>query len=44
MQTAEFAVTQEIDYKPAFNWQVKHVLKSRDRLVARSESGKPDIF
>ena len=34
MQTAEFAVTQEIDHKPAFNWWVKYVLKKRDRIIA----------
>ena len=34
VQTAEFAVTQEIDHEPAFNWWVKHVLKKRDRIVA----------
>ena len=30
VQTAEFAVAQGIDHDPAFNWQVKHVLKKRD--------------
>ena len=34
MQTAEFAVVQEIDHEPAFNWWVKHVLKKRDRIIA----------
>ena len=34
VQTAEFAVTQGIDHKPAFNWWVKHVLKKRDRTIA----------
>ena len=32
--TAEFAVVQGIDHKPAFNWWVKHVLKNRDRIFA----------
>ena len=34
MQTAEFAVSKEIDHEPAFNWWVKHVLKKRDRIIA----------
>ena len=34
MQKAEFAVVQGIDYEPASNWWVKHVLKKRDRIVA----------
>ena len=34
VQTAEFAVAQDIDYEPAFNWWVKHVLKKRDRITA----------
>ena len=33
MQRAEFAVAQEIDHKPAFNWWSKHVLKKRDRTI-----------
>ena len=34
MQTAEFAVAQEIGHEPAFNWWVKHKLKKRDRIIA----------
>ena len=34
MQTVEFAVAQEIDHKPAFNWWIRHVLKKRDRIIA----------
>ena len=34
VQTAELAVVQRIDHKPAFNWFVKHVLKKRDRIIA----------
>ena len=35
MQTAKFVVAQWIVYKPSFNWWVKHVLKKRDRIIAR---------
>ena len=34
VQTAEFAVAQGIDHKPAFKWWVKNVLKERDRIFA----------
>ena len=34
VQTAEFAIAQVIDYKPAFNWWVKHMLKKRDKTIA----------
>ena len=35
VQKAEFAVTQGIHHEPAFNWCVEHVLKKRDRIIAR---------
>ena len=34
VQIAKFAEVQGIDYEPAFNWWVKHVLKKRDRIIA----------
>jgi hypothetical protein len=34
LETAEYAVTQGIDHKPAFNWWVPHVLKKRDRIIS----------
>ena len=34
MQTAEFAVVQGIDHKPAFNWWVMHVHKKKDGIIA----------
>jgi hypothetical protein len=34
LETAEYAVTQGIDHKPAFNWWVPHVLKMRDRIIS----------
>ena len=34
VQTVEFAVTQGIYHKLAFNWWVKHVLKKIDRIIA----------
>ena len=34
MQTAEFAIVEGIDHKPAFNWCVEHVLKKGDRVIA----------
>ena len=40
MQTAEFDVAQGIDYEPAFNWWVKHMLKKRDRIVANIRNWK----
>ena len=33
-ETTEFALAQEINHEPAFNWCIKHVLKRRDRIVA----------
>jgi hypothetical protein len=34
LEIAEYAVTQGIDHKPAFNWWVPHVLKKRDRIIS----------
>ncbi len=33
LETAEYAMTQGIDHKPASNWWVPHVLKKRDRII-----------
>ena len=35
VQTAEFAVTQGIDHKPAFNWWAEHLFKKKDRIIAK---------
>ena len=34
IETAEYAVAQEIDREPAFNWWVPHVLKKRERIIS----------
>ncbi len=34
LETAEYAVTQGIDHKPAFNWWIPHVLKKRDWIIS----------
>ncbi len=34
LETAEYAVTQGIDHKPACNWCVPHVLKKHDRIIS----------
>ena len=34
VEVAEFAVVMGIEDEPAFNWWVKPVLKSRDRIIA----------
>ncbi len=34
LETTEYAVTQGIDHKPAFNWWVPHVLKKCDRIIS----------
>ncbi len=34
LETAEYAVTQGIDHKLAFNWWVPHVLKKRDQIIS----------
>ena len=34
VNTAEYAITQDIDHKPAFNWWVRHTLKKRDRIIS----------
>jgi hypothetical protein len=33
LETAEYALTQGIDHKPAFNWWVPYVLKKRDQII-----------
>ena len=34
VQTAEYAVAQQIAEQPAFNWWVKPVLKKRNRIIS----------
>jgi hypothetical protein len=34
LETTEYAVTQGIDHKPAFNWWVPHVLKKHDWIIS----------
>ncbi len=34
LETAEYAVTQGIDHKPAFNWWVPHVLKKHGWIIS----------
>ena len=34
VQTAEYAVTYDIDTEPAFNYWVPHTLKKRDRIIS----------
>jgi hypothetical protein len=34
LETAEYAVTQGIDHKLAFNWWVHHVLKKHDQIIS----------
>jgi hypothetical protein len=34
LETAEYAVTQGIDHKPAFNWWVPYVLKKCDQSIS----------
>jgi hypothetical protein len=34
LETAEYAMTQGIDHKPAFNWWVPHILKKRDQIIS----------
>ena len=34
MQTAEYAVAQQIVEQPAFNWWVKPVLKKQNRIIS----------
>ena len=33
IETAEYAVSQDIHKEPAFNWWVSHVIRKRDRLI-----------
>ena len=40
---AEFAVVQEIDRKPTFNWWVSTCLRKEIRLLPASECGRLDI-
>ena len=34
MQTDKFAIVLGIDHESAFNWQVEHELKKRERIIA----------
>lgn len=38
VKVAEYAYMQGIDHEPAFNWWVGHVLKKRDRIIAKVKS------
>ena len=40
VQTAEFAVAQGNDHKPAFNSWIKHMLNKRDRIVASNKANQ----
>ena len=40
LQTTEFAVALGIDHKPAFNWQVQHVLKKKVRIIVSIRKGQ----
>ena len=35
MQTAEYAVNNNVDSKPVFNWWVSQVLKKRNRIISK---------
>ena len=35
VQAAEYAVNNDVDSKPVFNWWVSHVLKKRDRIISK---------
>ena len=37
VQTAEFAISQGIYHKPAFNCWVNHILKKRNRIIVRDK-------
>ena len=34
LEVAEYAVAQELDQEPAFNWWVRHTLKKRDAIIS----------
>jgi hypothetical protein len=38
LQLAEYAVANNIDHEPAFNWWVHHTLKVRDRVIGKVQS------
>ena len=40
---AEYAVAQGIDYKPAFNWWIKHIFKVREIMLSLGDD-KPEIW
>jgi hypothetical protein len=35
VETAEYAVLQDIDHEPTFNWWAKRVLRKRDRIILK---------
>ena len=34
IETTKYAITQGVDYKPAFNWWVPHVIKKRAHIIS----------
>jgi hypothetical protein len=40
IETAEFAVSQDIDREPAFNWWVPHTLKKREAIIKLAKMRK----
>jgi hypothetical protein len=43
IETAEYAKILGIDYEPAFNWWVPHILKKRDRIISLVRA-EPPLF
>ena len=40
LETAEYAVSRGIDTEPAFSWWVKHVQRTKDRIINRVRASK----
>ena len=35
VQTTEYAISNDVDSEPVFNWWVSHILKKRDRIISK---------
>jgi hypothetical protein len=38
VQLAKYAIANNIDLEPAFNWWVHHVIRARDRIIGKVQS------
>jgi hypothetical protein len=44
VETAEYAISNQINTKPPFIWWVPYVLRKRERLISKVEKGKTQYW